>query len=577
MNRSSLLWCCSLLLVGCGGATASTSTTSGSQAAEGPSPAIGTGSGTCESPRIAAFGQTVRGDTRAGAANNLEGSCGGSDGRDFVYLLHASQAVQITARLEASFDGVLYLQSQCGDTTSELQCNDDAEEEDTTHSFLTARVDPGDYYLVVDSFAAAGQGIYDLTITTQPAAPLAQLCGEAPALVPGHVLTGTTTNRVASFTAQCGGEAPGPDAVHSLTITEPSRVRLRQESLDFDGVLYVRSDCASASSETYCNDDFGDEQHSVVTALMQPGRYFVYTDGFNASSAGTYSLQADVVPLSGTNAAGDVCASATPLAVDAPTQIDTFASHDDYAGSCGGQGSPDAVATFTLATRSLVQVDLGGGDRTDPGSAVFYLRRSCDEAGANAEVACNVLVPAEEASTATMSAVLDAGSYFLVADGRDNESFGARAVTLHARDLAPVEAACHAAPLLRPGLPIHGTTDGATDNFKPSCVAGGLDRVYHFQLRQAQEVRITLESAFDASLSLRSECVQPTSEIMCNDDFNDAQHSAVEAALGPGSYFVNVDGFDSTNSGAFTLSMQTGPIGTRLGPEADASEMNEME
>ncbi|MBK8169540.1 MAG: hypothetical protein IPK60_04255 [Sandaracinaceae bacterium] len=547
------------ILAGCGGATPEPSTVA---AGATSSPAV-VGAGTCESPFLAAIGPAIQGDTRTSASNSLAGTCAGDQGSEQVYQVHVSSAVQLTAQLQSTFDGAIYLQSSCGDITSELACNDDAE--DITHSFLTALVEPGDYYIVVDAFED-GAGLYELVVTTQAAQPIAQLCSEAPALVPGQAITGTTSGHAGAFSAQCGGNAPGPDAVHVLDITEPSRVRINQQYEEYDGVLYIRSDCNDPDSELLCNDDAEDQSHSRIANTLQAGRYFVYTDGFTAASAGEYTLTAEVLPIAGAGGAGDSCANPTAIAIhEEPSPIDTFPLRDDYAGSCGGQDGADAVLSFSVTARSIVHI--AALDVQNP-DAVLYVRRQCADAAS--EMAClRVGSIARGARAQSIHTLLAPGAYFLFVDGFNANAFGSLKIALATTDAAPVEAICRQAQLLRAGQTVSGTTADSGDHFQSSCVPGGNDRAYRFQLRERKQVRFAFAPGFGGSLALRRECATGA-DIICTN--GETVGPDAELTLERGTYYVIVESYSNNDAAPFSLTVTTGPPGTRLAPRNDIED-----
>ncbi|MDH5493018.1 MAG: hypothetical protein OEY14_13775, partial [Myxococcales bacterium] len=98
------------------------------------------------------------------------GCGGGALGNDTVYHLHLEQASTVRLLLLSEFDGVLHLRRECGDPSSELACNDDfsaARSMATQHSFLfIERLEPGDYFVIVDAYVETGGGAFALQIMT---------------------------------------------------------------------------------------------------------------------------------------------------------------------------------------------------------------------------------------------------------------------------------------------------------------------------------------------------------------------------------------------------------------------------
>jgi hypothetical protein len=120
---------------------------------------------TCEQPlELAPQGtQTITGDTSL-AGDDLEGSCVGAGAPDRVYTFTLAQQTSIDAQ-STGFDTGLYLRSACDDAGAELACNDDDDPPGELGSRVTATLDPGTYYLVVDGFDGEAVGGYTLTVT----------------------------------------------------------------------------------------------------------------------------------------------------------------------------------------------------------------------------------------------------------------------------------------------------------------------------------------------------------------------------------------------------------------------------
>lgn len=500
------------------------------------------GPGTCDAPYTLTVGEPGRGDTTDGDAV-VSGSCiYGSTAPEHVYQFTVEQRSLVRAVLNSTYDGALYFEAVCGDSRAELACNDDAPT--TSRSEITATLDVGLYYLVVDGYGA-GMGQYEVALSMTPMRSIGEVCGSASPLAPGVTVAGSTADEANYFEAQCAGNAGSPDRVYTLDVTQRSRVRLRMQST-YDGAVYMRSTCADPSTELTCNDDYQDTRHSLATATVDPGRYYVYADGFSDSSSGDYSLTADVVPATGSGAAGDTCTGATAWAPGGDDlTADTFTMGDDASGSCGGSGAPDAIYRLDLRSRSRVRASFASAEFPP----VVYVQRTCGDA--TSEVFC-----LDGRTGSPIDQTLAAGTYYLVVDGADGNSFGAASVHVQVDDLGALEASCRSAPLIRPGHQVTGTTVGSTDRFQATCAGGAQspDAIYRLQIRRRSTVRITSEQTdWDGAIYIRSDCTDQTTELGCNDDAGDNRHSMLETELEPGTYFVFMDGFASGNQGAFTI------------------------
>ncbi len=499
------------------------------------------GPGTCEQPFPLRPNVAVRGNTSEGDSV-VSGSCiGGGTAPEHVYSFTVEQRSMVTAVMNSVFDGALYLLGACGESRSEIACNDDAPS--TSRSEVAVTLEPGVYFLVVDGFGMSA-GDYEVTLSTTPMQSLAQVCGGAPLLTPGQPVAGTTSGTPDQFQASCAGQARSGDRVYALDVAQRSRLRVRMQSTH-DGALYVRRECANAATEIACNDDFRDTRHSLVTTTVEPGRYYVFADGYSSGANGDFSMLADLAPASGAGGVGDSCANPNAIAPGQDLMVDTFHAGDDLAGSCGGRGAPDVV--YRLDLRSRTRVRLNFADREF--APIVYLQSACGTE--SSEVFC-----VDPASSGPIDQVVPAGTYYLVFDGQTADSFGSAQVALQLDDMGALEQSCRSAPLIRPGRQITGDTTSSTDRFQATCAgnAQSPDLVYRLQLRRRQRVRISSEQQdFDGAIYVRTDCTDITTEVACNDDAGDNRHSMLEVVLDPGTYFVFVDGYARANRGHFTL------------------------
>ncbi len=501
--------------------------------------------GTCESPRQVELGRPVHGSTSSGA-HLVQGSCAAGDAPEQVYRVTLDRRTQLSAVLQSGFDGALYLSRRCGDPSAELVCNDDSP--DTTRSQIDATLDPGDYYLVVDGYGNEA-GEYDLVVQLSELQSASAICSEAQTLVVGQPVSGTTLGVPNYFQATCAGGAQSGDRVYRLDVPARSRYRVRQQS-DHDGAVYLRRACDDPTTELACNDDFHDQRHSLLSGVLDSGRYFVFSDGYATGQSGNFTITAELGSETGGSADGEACGAPGATTLGQPIDMDTFEARDDFAGSCGGSSAPDVVYEVPVHGRSRIRVTVEEPEM----SGAIYLQRTCGDT--SSEIACSAVEPGAQA---TLEAQVTQGSYFLVLDGASAEAFGSAKVTVDVDDLAALERSCRQAPRLRPGQPVSGSTMTSSDQFQASCAggAGSNDVVYRLSLARRQIVRLSLESDYDSALHVRRTCTDATTEIACNDDQNDNRHAFIETTLDAGTYFVVVDGFQTGNAGTYTLDVQT--------------------
>lgn len=127
----------------------------------------------------------------------------------------------------------------------------------------------------------------------------------------------------------------------------------------------------------------------------------------------------------------------------------------------------------------------------------------------------------------------------------------------------PERLACRGGATLPTGRSIIGSTRGAADLLRGSCVRGAAPEcVYVLELDRRASVRIGIESTgFDGALVLLGASGDPDSELACSDDLTrgDTHHSRIDRILEPGRYNVVVDGIGG-ESGDFELFAQVDPL-----------------
>lgn len=127
-------------------------------------------------------------------------------------------------------------------------------------------------------------------------------------------------------------------------------------------------------------------------------------------------------------------------------------------------------------------------------------------------------------------------------------------------------------PLLQAGESILGkhvvqgdSTNGLNQTI-PVCNNTSLaaEIVYSFTIDQKIGIQ-AMSAGYDTVLSLRKTCLDdtPAGTVACSDDSAPPSNygSRVNAVLDPGTYFLIVDGFDATQFGPFTLTIQAAPDG----------------
>jgi hypothetical protein len=426
------------------------------------------------------------------------------------------------------------------DTTSEPQ------------AVLRACVDAADVYsLSVRASAGAGPwvvatwagGIGGGAAVAGPAAgPQAAVgtCESPLPLVPGTV-SGSTSHGESANAGSCD-HSEAREMVYLLEVPQRQRVILEVDAR-FDSVLYLRKDdCGDDGAEVDCNDDApnGGRNKSRIERVLDPGKYFVFVDGYNQESGG-YKLTlstSDVVALS------DACRRAPLLAAGVPVTATTLGHADDAQASCGGGAAgADAPWRFELAARSRVRVL----EHSDDVSPVVHVRHACGEE--QSEAACSESLRSRDAA---VTGIFDPGAYTVFADAREREAAGRYTLSLETAPAAGAGVAgdgCgDAAPLVGAGATANGDTFAARDDVSGSCGgAGAADVVYRVDVPKRSRVRASFD-AEEAShlLVVWRRCGDRSTEVACG--------RSVDEVLAPGTYFVAVDGAEPEALGRFALS-----------------------
>jgi hypothetical protein len=116
-----------------------------------------------DSARTIGLGEITIGTT-AESLNEHTGSCGGSLSSENIWVLTLTTETDVRISTEGSgFDTVLYGRTECESVSSEIACNDDSGESNSSAVLQLDDIGPGTYYLFVDGFGGES-GDYVLTI-----------------------------------------------------------------------------------------------------------------------------------------------------------------------------------------------------------------------------------------------------------------------------------------------------------------------------------------------------------------------------------------------------------------------------
>jgi hypothetical protein len=244
------------------------------------------GDGCGDAVSLADLAGTVEGDTFA-ARDDVAVSCGGPGSADVAYRIDLKHRSRLRASLNADASShVLALTKSCADRSAEISCARTVDRE----------LDPGTYFLVVDSKSADSMGHFSLSYGIKDVVLTQAACAKVEAIAFGRSVSGTTAGAANRFTPSCGAKAaPGaaPDRVYRFTVPRQMPVRATLDTTGFRGVLSIRRTCADESSEVQCAGGSEGATHVQIKRSIPTGTYYAVVDGAGASSGGAFTLRVE--------------------------------------------------------------------------------------------------------------------------------------------------------------------------------------------------------------------------------------------------------------------------------------------
>jgi hypothetical protein len=389
-------------------------------------------------PGAPAMGTTI------GQPDALGAGCGTPTGGELVYRLRTARPGTIEATTSGSdFDTILSVRTVCADEMTELDCDDDGGDGNTSTVNFDVEADT-DYFLIIDGYnGASGATVLDVAadldcvddaeceegfrcVEGECEPPGA--CEMPPLIEPGLHM-GDTSDRPDTQNATCAN-ASGGEVAYRIRFDAPIQVDARTDGSDFDTVLKVRTTCDDAETELVCDDDDGEGTRSqLVFDAEADTDYFIIVDGYNGAS-GAFTLDVRVpepppelvrcvedMPCPEGDCVGGICVGALAC-VAAPvaagqTMGDTAGGVNALNPGCqGSSDAPESVFVFVSEVDADIAVDTEG---TDFDTVLYVLEADCET-----ELACDDDDGAGTTSALTFRAT--AGQpYFIVVDGyREN-------------------------------------------------------------------------------------------------------------------------------------------------------------
>ncbi len=229
--------------------------------------------------KIDATTEDMLGENKALDDLSPEG-CGGEGGADVIYSATIEERTTIKASVKAPFSTRLYVLSD--------PCQDEAVLACGTTSATTAELDPGTYYLVVDSDAADQTGDFSLTVELEASPlPANDTCDTMEAIDAGQDLvqvSGTTKWGLDQYAGACGGDGVA-DVAYSFEATDVNDDLLVTIDATFASVLVLRGQNCVDGFQLACSTN-----GTLTIPGLAPGTYYLLVDGVAAEDEGTFTL-----------------------------------------------------------------------------------------------------------------------------------------------------------------------------------------------------------------------------------------------------------------------------------------------
>ena len=328
----------------------------------------------------------------------------------------------------------------------------------------------------------------------------------------------STATALTLGTAKAGAISPGGEVdYYRIALTESATIAFETTgSTDTSGLLH---DSSGAALEA--NDDSGAGDNFRIDRALEAGTYYIRVAGFNPTTTGNYSLIATA-----NAAASNTRGEATALTLGTATS-----------GTISPAGDVDWWS-FTLTSTSVVTIEDKGAIDTDG--------KLEDSAGATLATDDDSSASGTNGSFKIVR-LLGAGTYYIRVSGFRPPVTGNYNLTVTA-------AATSTATALTLGTASSGTIN-----------PGGDVDYYRFTLPSASDVVIETTGSIDTSGLLHD---SSGAALEANDDSGAGDNFRIDRALGIGTYYIRVAGFNPLTTGSYSLSAtvtatrNTAPTGT---------------
>lgn len=402
--------------------------------------------------------------------------------------------------------------------------NDDCVEGDPdSGSCLRVLLEPGSYYLAVNSWEVAGAGAYNLDVTCQ----LMEFCGDC---VTASVTCGETIE----------GELGEGDCLHPdgslldsylLELSEPSRLSINLSSEEINPyLLVVDRDCAAVGEVDDIDLAAGNLDAALVLDL-RPGNYFIIAKAA-AAATGAYQLTTTCEPL-------DICSDCRVAELGCGGEVVEDGLFED---DCRlTDGTFIDVFTFDVAEAARVSLSLSS---LEFDTYLLVYDENCEVAGVNDDCRAGNL------NLSCLTLDLEPGAYFVAVNSYSPGQTGLYQLRADCRTGFTFCDDCIADSI---------SCDGQVAGFLepedcPLVDDGSLIDLYTFEVAVPGPVIIDLASQeFDSFLRLYN---RDCEEVAVDDDGGDGSNSRMTIDLEACTYVVGVNSYSNGEVGAYELSIR---------------------
>ncbi len=317
------------------------------------------------------------------------------------------------------------------------------------------------------------------------------------------------------------------DVFYSLHLDEATVLDVSLCDSDYDTSLGLFEKVAGAPGNMLAgNDDFCDSQSRFICEIPA-GDYFIVVDGYD-DEEGDYSLSVE------SSVIVDPCTDVPEIALGDVIEADAPTVNNFSGSGCGVHNGYDDVYQLTLTEDTALTVNMA----TTSDMALVILT-DCDD----------VTSCVAYSDPNTLSTVLQAGTYFVVAD-----FYGANVGAAYTLTVTGVTVGdpCLDVPEIAIGDVIEA--DAPTVNYFSNSGCGnhnGFDDIYQLTLTEDTPLSITMDTPGDEAIVILTDCEDVTSCVAYSDP------SVLETFLLAGTYYVVADFFSSGAGSAYTLTVGT--------------------